>query len=340
MKLRLKDNVLPDNELGQNFLAKYHRALEEIRKDVLELSEPIEQIFIAMLAGGHVLLEGEPGVGKTLTIVSACRTINAKSSRIQGAPELRPSDMYYSLGSLEGAGHGKTLRELHLVPGPLFTQKLIIDEINRMDTRALAVLLEPMEEQQITLEGKTVSLGEFFFVLGTQNPVETSESTNELPAALQERLMLKIYVPYPAPDLIRRIAVHDTRKKQIDAVFEVEDIVAIREAILEQYVLNCEPSDPVIKYIQSIITGAHEHETVVWGPGIRAAQDLTLASAVHAFLRGRSHIGFADVRKMAYPALRFKFLRDERKIRKLGLDIASNDDVIKEVLMTVPVVGV
>ena len=330
-------NRLPDNELGKTFLEKYKIAISEVHKEVLELDGVIEQVYIAMFADGHIILDGEPGVGKTLVVNTIARTVNAQRGRIQFSPETLPSDLYYTIGSFDEKGEGKTLKEVRLAPGPLFTQILIGDEINRANPRIHAALLEPLEEKQITLEGKTTSLGNFYFFASTQNPVESAESTSELPEALRERLLLMIHVPYPSEELLRKIAVHDTRKKDIIPVLSVEDIVKIQNSILEQYVLNCSKDDPVIRYIQRLISAIHENYAVKWGPGIRAAQDLTRASAVHAFLYGLEHISFEDVQAMIHPALRFKFLRDARKSRELG--IRSNDEILSQVLKQVLIVA-
>lgn len=147
--------------------------------------------------------------------------------------------------------------------------------------------------------------------------------------------MLLTHVPYPMPELLRRIAVFDTRHREIPALLKVNDIVAIQNAILEDYVLTRHHDDPVIRYVQRLITGIHEHPANSWGPGIRAGQDLTRAAAVHAFLKGRSRITFDDVRAMAGPALRFKFARNLRKSRELG--VTGNDRLIADVLASVPI---
>ncbi len=334
MSDRSSSDRLPGNELGRAFLAKYRQALEQVHLEVLDLDQEVEQIFIAMLADGHVILEGEPGVGKTLLVATIARTIDAKRSRIQFTPETVPSEMYYSIGSFDTTEQeGRRLLDTKLAPGPLFTQILIGDEVNRAPGRVHAPLLEPLEEKKITLEGKTTDLGDFYFFAATQNPVESSESTNELPEALRERLMLMIHVPYPSAELLRRIAVHDTRSKTITAVLTTSEIVTIQNAILEQYVLSCRQDDPVIEYIQRLIFGLHDHRATAWGPGIRAAQDVARAAAVHAFLHGNERITFADVQAIAKPTLRFKFTRDTRESRAVG--ITSNDHLIDTVLVNV-----
>lgn len=327
---------LPNSELGRSFMESYRRATEAIHTGVLGLDDIIEQVFIAMLADGHVLLEGEPGVGKTLLVTTFARTVNAVAKRVQFTPETYPGDLYYSIGSFDVAEErGRKITEARLAPGPIFTQILIGDEINRAPARVHAPLLEPLEEKKVTIEGKTTDVGPFYFFAATQNPVESAESTNELPEALRERFLLLVHVPYPVPELLRKIAVYDTRPRDMAALLQVADIVAIQNAIFEDYVLTRDADDPVISYVERIITALHGHRATAWGPGIRAGQDLTRAAAVHAFLRGRDRITFADVRAMAVPALRFKFARDVRRSRELG--ITGNDQLIRQTLAIVPI---
>lgn len=327
-----KVSLLPHNELGRSFLAKYKKATAEIHKDVIELDMIIEMIFIAMLADGHIILDGEPGVGKTLVARTMAKTIAATCSFIQFTPETMPQDLFFSMGCFGDDGAGRTLSDMTISKGPIFARIIIADEINRAIPRIQGALLAPLEERKITLEGKVHDFAPFYFWIATQNPVESSESTSRLPEALKERFLLMARVPYPSPALLRKIAIHDTRSKQIEETLTIEEIVAIREAILEQYVLNHTPGDVVIAYIQRLIKAIHDHPAVKWGPGIRAAQDLTRAAGVHAFLHEREHITFDDIKHMAPPVLRFKFQLDVGQSRHHQPRIRDNDDVIREVL--------
>jgi MoxR-like ATPase len=323
---------LPYTGLGIGFLAKYRQALAEIHKEVIELDDVIKNIFIAMLADGHVILDGEPGVGKTLVAHAVAKTIDVSCSFIQFTPETMPQDLFYSMGCLEDNNKSKTLRDMTLSKGPLFSRIVIADEINRAIPRIHGAVLSPLEEKKVSLEGKEHDLSPFYFWIATQNPVESSESTSILPEALRERFLLMVKVPYPSKDLLSRIAIHDTRPQTITRVFTMEDIVTIQNAIFAEYVLSRQMTDPIVSYIQRLIWAIHDHSAVRWGPGIRAAQDIMRAAAVHAFLDEKPHITFADIKAVALPALRFKFQLDHRKARKHDPPITCNDDIILQVL--------
>jgi MoxR-like ATPase len=332
-------NMLPHNELGTSILEKYRKAVTEIHKNVLELDDVIERIFIAILADGHVILEGEPGVGKTLVSRTLARTIDVPCSYIQFTPETMPQDLFYSFGGFGEDGAGRTLRDMKLSKGPIFSRIVIGDEINRAIPRIQSALLSPLEEKIVCLECVEHDLSPFYFWISTQNPVESAESTSRLPEALQERFMLMVQVPYPSEELLRKISIHDTRTSDVNPVFKMEDIVNIQNAILEQYVLSHGHDDPVIAYIQRLVSAIHDHPAVRWGPGIRAAQDLTRSAAVHAFIHGREHITFNDVKSMVYPALRFKFQLDIKRARAHAPRITHNDEVVRQVINSLSLTG-
>lgn len=332
---------LPGSEFGRSFLSTYRKSTREIHKDVLELDEIIEQLFIAMLADGHALLEGEPGVGKTLALVTLSNVVDAKVTRIQFHPETYPKDMYVSLGGLKKVEReGRTVLENVYNPGPLFTQILIGDEINRAPQRVHAPLLEPLQEKQITFDGQVHPVGDFYYFVATQNPVETAESTNQLPAALRERMSLMVHVPYPEEDLLCMIGVHDTRPKNFSQLLKVPDIVRIQNEIYDAYVMKLDMDHPIVRYGARIITTLHDNPLTTWGPGVRAMQHVLRTAGVHAFLKGRSRITFEDIRAMAKPVLRFKFERSIRRSKAWGFydrGTAGNDQLIDYVLERTPV---
>jgi len=319
-------------EQKRKFLNNYRKVQSLVHREVIGLDDVIEYIFIAMLADGHVILEGEPGVGKTLVARTIARTINVPSSYIQFTPETMPSDLFYSMDFLCGAGELKTMRDMTFRKGPIFSPIVIGDEINRAIPRIHGALLSPLEEKIVSLEGETHELGPFYFWIATQNPVESSETTSQLPEALQERFLFMIRMAYPEPELLRKITVHDTRPKSIFPVFEKEEIVFMRDIIFDRFVAGHQPDSPLISYIQRLVNAIHSHPVVRSGPGIRAAQDLIRTAAAHAFLHEREQITFDDIKAMALPVLRFKFTCDSRRARRYHRSIIHNDDVLEDVL--------
>jgi MoxR-like ATPase len=325
-------------EQKRKFLANYRKVRDLVHQEVIGLDDVIEFVFIGMLADGHVILEGEPGVGKTLVARTIAKTINVPSSYVQFTPETMPSDLFYSMDFLSGAEDLKTFRDMTFRKGPIFSPIVIGDEINRAIPRIHGALLAPLEEKIIALEGEIHELGPFYFWIATQNPIESTETTSQLPEALQERFLLMIRMAYPAPELLRKITVHDTRPKAISPVFEKEEIVSMRDIIFEQYVAGHQPDSPIVSYIQRLVNAVHSHPAVRSGPGIRAAQDLIRTAAAHAFLHESERITFADIKAVALPVLRFKFIRDSRLARRYHLPLVHNDDVVRDVLSCLDVV--
>ncbi len=322
----------PAKDQKRLFLENYRKVLGLVHQEVIGLDDVIESIFIAMLADGHVILEGEPGVGKTLVARTVAKTINVPCSYIQFTPETMPSDLFYSMDFLSSAEDVKKFRDMTFRKGPIFSPIVIGDEINRAIPRIHGALLSPLEEKIVALEGETHELGPFYCWIATQNPVESSETTSLLPEALQERFLLMVRMAYPSSELLRKITVHDTRPKAILPVFEKEEIVAIRDIIFDQYVAIHQPESPVVSYIERLVNAVHSHPAVRLGPGIRAAQDLIRTAGAHAFLHEHERITFADIKSVAFPVLRFKFRCDPRRARRYHRPIAHNDDVLQDVL--------
>ncbi len=303
--------------------------LNELRKTVVGQDEVIEQILVAVLAEGHALLEGVPGTAKTLMIKTLARIIGARFSRIQFTPDLMPSDVTgTNVFNMQKS-------EFSLRPGPIFTDILLADEINRTPPKTQAALLESMEERQSTIDGKRYRLSPLFTVLATENPIEY-EGTYPLPEAQLDRFLLKILIDYPSPEaeleiVARWDAGFNARNlEQID-IQPLPDKDAINNCRSEVRAMKTEPG--VQQYIVDIVQKTRTHSTILYGASPRASVALLLCSKALAAIRGRDFSTPDDVRDVALPVMRHRLaLRAEAE-----LDGATNDAVISDILKTVEV---
>lgn len=303
--------------------------LTELRKTVVGQDEVIEQILVAVLAEGHALLEGVPGTAKTLTIKTLARIIGARFSRIQFTPDLMPSDVTgTNVFNMQKS-------EFSLRPGPIFTDILLADEINRTPPKTQAALLESMEERQSTIDGKRYRLSPLFTVLATENPIEY-EGTYPLPEAQLDRFLLKILIDYPSAEAEAEIVArwdsgfNSRNLEQID-IAPLPDKDAIQKCRDEVKAMKTEPG--VQKYIVDIVQKTRTHSTILYGASPRASIALLLCSKALAAIRGRDFSTPDDVRDVALPVLRHRLaLRAEAE-----LDGATNDAVISDILKTVEV---
>ena len=303
--------------------------LNELRKVVVGQDEVIEQILVAVLAEGHALLEGVPGTAKTLTIKTLARIIGARFSRIQFTPDLMPSDVTgTNVFNMQKS-------EFSLRPGPIFTDILLADEINRTPPKTQAALLEAMEERQATIDGKRYRLSPLFTVLATENPIEY-EGTYPLPEAQLDRFLLKILIDYPAIEAEREIiarwdAGFNSRNLEEIDIQPLPDKDAIQNSRSEVKAMKTESG--VQKYIVDIVHKTRTHPTILYGASPRASVALLLCSKALAAIRGRDFSTPDDVRDVALPVMRHRLaLRAEAE-----LDGATNDAVISDILKTVEV---
>jgi MoxR-like ATPase len=303
--------------------------LNELRKTIVGQDEVIEQVLVAVLAEGHALLEGVPGTAKTLTVKTLAQIIGARFSRIQFTPDLMPSDITgTNVFNMQSS-------EFSLRHGPIFTDILLADEINRTPPKTQAALLEAMEERQTTIDGERYPLSPIFTVLATENPIEY-EGTYPLPEAQLDRFLLKILIDYPEQDEEREIVAHwdagfNSHHLERVNIQSLPDPAAIQHCRAEVRQMRMEPG--VQQYIVEIVRKSRTHPTILYGASPRASIAMLLCSKALAAIRGRDFPTPDDVRDIARPVLRHRLaLRAEAE-----LDGATTDAVISDILKTVEV---
>ncbi len=307
-----------ERTLGQGDLQAMERLQEAFKSLKNQLSQVIvgqdqviEEMLIALFSRGHCILEGVPGLAKTLMISSLSRCLSLDFSRIQFTPDLMPSDITGTEIIEENRSTGQ--REFKFLPGPLFANVLLADEINRTPPKTQAALLEAMQERQVTVGRVRHKLGNPFFVLATQNPIE-QEGTYPLPEAQQDRFMFKIFVKYPSFNEEFEIARRTTalQSDEISPVLSGEQILELQTVVRKVPV-----TDHVIRYTLALVrqtrigepgTPRFIREWLSWGAGPRAVQNLILGAKARALLYGRGHVEVADIKELAYPVLRHRIL--------------------------------
>ncbi len=282
---------------------------EEIRKVIIGQHEIVDELLIALFAGGHCLVTGVPGLAKTLLIKTVADILQVDFSRIQFTPDLMPADVVGSEVVEEAEGR----RSLKFVPGPIFTNILLADEINRTPPKTQSALLEAMEERQVTAAGKTHPMAAPFFVLATQNPIEL-EGTYPLPEAQLDRFMFKIELDYLSES--DEVAVVATTTQTHDN--PLAHPLGGRDILDFQRIARQVPAaEAVIRYAVRLVHASRPHsdaspkfikDWISWGAGIRASQNLILAGKVRALLAGRFNVSFGDVRALAPSILRHRIL--------------------------------
>jgi MoxR-like ATPase len=301
----------------------------EIAKAVVGQREAIADLLAALVAGGHVLLEGVPGVAKTLLAKALARALDLRFGRVQFTPDLMPADV---LGTTVYRAEAGTFE---LRRGPIFTDVLLADEVNRTPPKTQSALLEAMEERQVTIDGQRQPLGAEFFVVATQNPVEY-EGTYPLPEAQQDRFLMKIRLDYPAlaeeQEILRRAAAgfdgHDLDAAGVRPVVSRAELAALRARSRALPV-----SEPMLDYVARIVRGSRELPRIRLGASPRAGVALLATARARATLRGGEWLGPDDVKAMAAPVLRHRLiLRPEAE-----LEGATPDDLVAELLAAVEV---
>ena len=283
----------------------------EVGRSVIGQERVVEEALLCLLAGGHGLLEGVPGLAKTLLVRSLARAMHLDFRRIQFTPDLMPGDVTGTEIIEEDRSTGG--RAFRFVPGPVFTNVLLADEINRAPPKTQSALLEAMQEGHVTAAGKTRDIPSPFMVLATQNPIE-QEGTYPLPEAQLDRFLLKIRVQYPSLSEERSILAATTGldEPDITPVLDAEGVLALRRAT-RQIPASEAVLDYAVRLARATRPDTPDSETEVsrwlrWGAGPRAGQALVLAGKAWALLHGRMHLGPADVREVALPVMRHRLL--------------------------------
>ncbi len=304
---------LPHDDLmsAERLIASVNEVKDQVSRIVVGQNEVVEQLLIAILARGHCLLEGVPGLAKTLLVRTLASSMSLDFRRIQFTPDLMPGDITGT--DIIQEDHETGRREMVFRKGPIFTQMLLADEINRTPPKTQAALLEAMQEHEVTAGGHTYRLAEPFFVLATQNPIE-QEGTYPLPEAQRDRFLFHIVVAYPSRDEEAEI-VDRTTSGELPAVKHVisgEDIVRF-QALVRRVPLPDHVKNWVIDLVRDARPGEADakpwvREWIQWGPGPRASQQLVLASKARALLHGRTHVTMDDVQSLALPVLRHRIV--------------------------------
>jgi MoxR-like ATPase len=301
----------------------------EVAKAVVGQDEVVEQVLIALLTEGHALIEGVPGTAKTLLVKVLSLAIGSHFGRIQFTPDLMPADVT-GTNIFNMATSTFTLRH-----GPVFTDLLLADEINRTPPKTQAALLEAMEERQVTIDGEGHKLSPLFTVLATQNPIEY-EGTYPLPEAQLDRFMLKIIVNYPSADEELRVVANwnagfNARRLEDVNVRQIPDAAGVLNC--RSQVRSVTVEEGVQRYIVSIVRGTRNAVNVSWGASPRAAVALLLCSKALAAIRGRGFVTPDDVKEIAKPVLRHRIvLRSEAEIEG-----TTPDQVLDEVIASIDV---
>lgn len=295
----------------------------ELGKVIVGQNEMLKQVVIALLANSHALLEGYPGVAKTLSIKTLSQLLDLKFSRIQNTPDLMPSDITGTYIIEEGVG-GK--RNFKFQPGPVFANVVLADEINRATPKTQSALLEAMQEHQITSGNNTFALEEPFFVLATQNPIE-QEGTYPLPEAQADRFLLKIKVDYPTFDeemeIVNKFA-EDSKKAVLKPVLNKDNLL-----YLQHMAKQIPIASDIKKYAVQLVTSTRQKKDLIeFGASPRASIGLILAAKARALVEGRKFVSKDDINKMAFPVLRHRIILSFEAERQ-GM---HPDDVIKTLL--------
>ncbi|OYU53996.1 MAG: AAA family ATPase [Chitinophagaceae bacterium BSSC1] len=318
----------------QELIQKLSLLKTEIQKVIVGQDSILEEMLIALLAGGHCLLEGVPGLAKTLMVRTMSQALHLKFRRIQFTPDLMPTDIVGTEILEEDHSSGKRFFKFN--KGPIFSNIVLADEINRTPPKTQSALLEAMQEFEVTYGGQTYPLDRPFFILATQNPIEQS-GTYPLPEAQLDRFLLYIKIGYPTAAEETAILSNTTgsKKATVNPVVNGEEIVALQQMVRQVHI-----ADELVQWVAELIratrpdtsTVEYVKEWVRWGAGPRAGQALILTAKARALFKGRYAVTMEDLRAMAHPVLRHRLLMNF----KAEAERISSDDVASHLLEAIP----
>ena len=317
----------------KNFANQCERIIQEIQKDLVGQDEVVRDTVTAMIAGGNVLLEGVPGVGKTRLVRSLGQAFSLPFSRIQFTPDLMPADVT-GTNVLETYPDGRSA--IIFKKGPIFAGIVLADEINRATPKTQSALLEAMQEHKVTVSGVSYTLDEPFFVLATQNPIE-QDGTYPLPEAQTDRFMFKLNVEFPTADQLYNIVsiTQKTMEETAEAVVTAEDLLAMRACAKEIPIM-----EPIMRYTMRLVCATHPElpdspdcakKYIRFGASPRAAQALITAGKVRALMNGRYNVAFEDIESLAFPVLRHRIKPSYAAVA----DKLTPDDCIRKLIQSI-----
>lgn len=311
---------------------KFRAVKEEIGKVIVGQAEMVDRLLLALLADGHLLIEGMPGLAKTLAVTTLANVIQCEYKRIQFTPDLLPADLIGT--SIYNPKEGT----FSISKGPVFTNLLLADEINRAPAKVQSALLEVMQERQVTISGQTFAAGQPYLVLATQNPIE-QEGTYPLPEAQTDRFMMKIKIDYPTKDeeriIISRMGTL-AQRPQAKAVISGDEILRTRAIVNSIYI-----DDKIIDYILNIVEatrrpgdfGVPIADLLMFGASPRASLAMKMCGKAQAFLSGRPYVTPEDIKQIAFDILRHRL----RRSYEAEAENVSTDEMIQRILDAIPV---
>ena len=311
----METETLPptDEQTVDQIIHGYDQIKTELGKTIVGQQEVIDEILISLFAGGHCLITGAPGLAKTLLVKSVAEIFDLKFSRVQFTPDLMPAD----ITGTEVLSETDAGRQLRFVPGPVFANIILADEINRTPPKTQAALLEAMQEHQVTAAGQRHPLPRPFFVLATQNPIEM-EGTYPLPEAQLDRFMFNVIIDYLPEDHEVAVVQQTTaeQSKSIEPLFNSEDVLRFNDLVRKVPI-----AEDITRYAVRLAASSRPHQEITpdfinewvgWGAGLRAAQFLVLGAKARTLIQGRSHVEIQDIKALAAPVLRHRVLVNYR----------------------------